>query len=369
MSKKNRTKQNIKPIQGRQLPNDVQPECIRTIKVYDWVILTNRDRNKVPIPEDCFAEIEACRAAGSIVSAECELVEDSTSCNVISSQDANIEGIPSAQIVTLGFHAQIQVTFFCDDDELCSFTVPVSFVDDVILCYPDGTEINCDIFDVQCNVVMDYMFGNMVMLDVIMCKDVQVEAEVKLEVEAKFCGPRRPIPVPDVPIECPFPTFPQQCPEFFPPENCECQGGASLFNSEETIFVNASGTLSPVTGNLTLNTTICDQCTLAGSTLTASFVDFPQVDPSPEDIIDQSFSFIATQFDYPTCDDDTLTVTGVGTFTLAGQLPQNANFTLILDDSDESVELTITAQGGGTLAVIDVDEADVTVRNCVRFDD
>ncbi|MCM3677334.1 FG-GAP-like repeat-containing protein [Peribacillus simplex] len=193
-------------------------ECILVQKVYDWVVLTNRDRNKVPIPAECFAQIENCRDGGNTVTATCTEVVGSRLCDVIGSRPANIPDIPGAQIVTLTFHVHIRAQFFCDGALLpgCNFVVPVSFMDDVILCFPEGTEINCNIFDVQCSVVLNQMLGNMVVLDVIMCKDVQVEAEVKLEVEAKFCGPRPIIPVQEEGFVCPIPTFPQQCPTFFP---------------------------------------------------------------------------------------------------------------------------------------------------------
>ncbi|GAA3324609.1 hypothetical protein GCM10020331_053190 [Ectobacillus funiculus] len=56
----------IKPIQGRQTPNLIGPECIEVTKVYDWVVLTNRDRNKVELTPEVTAFIQNCaHTAGS----------------------------------------------------------------------------------------------------------------------------------------------------------------------------------------------------------------------------------------------------------------------------------------------------------------
>lgn len=358
MRKNKRIKQNIQSIQGRQISNNVQPECIRTIKVYDWVILTNRDQNKVPIPQDCFEEIEACRHAGSAVTAECDVVPGTSSCNVLSSRPVDIGEPPlaGARIVTLAFHVHIQVTFFCNGEEICNFIVPVSFIDDVLLCHPDGTEVVCDIFDIQCNVIVDAMLGNMVMIDIIMCKDIQVEAEVKLEVEAKFCGPRDAIAIPDLPLQCPFPTFPEQCPTMFPVENCECQGSASIDDTTTVLF---NGTQA--TGNLTLETVICNQCSLAGSHLFARFEE----DLSPTPAVNQNFTFVATQFNMPECDPnfDILTVTGVGTYTQSGQQPQNASFTLVLNENTNQVTLTIVT--AGTTVTINETADEINVQQCL----
>jgi hypothetical protein len=362
-----RMNKEIKSIQGSQRPNPIGPECIRVNKVYDWVVVSNRDKNKVPIPADVFDAIEACRHNGDLVTATCTEVPNSRRCDVLSAVPANI-GITSAKIVTLAQHVHIRITFFCNGTQIGQFDVPVSFMEDVILCFPDGTTINCTIFDVKCTVVLNEMLGNMVILDVVVCKDVQVEAEVKLEVEAKFCGPRQAIPIEEIAPQCErFPLFPEQCPEFFPAENCLCQGSASLFNQSRSILVTSGRGLTSVTGNLTLNTTICDNCTLSASDLTVQFLDIPGGDTN----VDQSFTFVATQFNQPTCTTipDTLTVTGVGTFTLAGQQAVDASFTLILNATVDTVTLIIREQTGVDTLVLasDIPVANTTVGECHRF--
>ncbi|WHY95317.1 hypothetical protein [Peribacillus simplex] len=372
-------KRNVKSIQGRQVvPNPIGPECIRVTKVYDWVVLTNRDRNKVQIPEECFAAIEDARHDGNTITATCSEVVGTRSCDFIGSTPANIPSVPGAQIVSLAFHVHIRVQFFCNGDPIpgCNFVVPVSFMDEVILCFPEGTEINCNIFDVQCTVVLNQMLGDMVVLDVTMCKDVQVEAEVKLEVEAKFCGPRPVIPIEEDGFICPTPRFPQQCPTFFPTLNCDCQGSAD-FTGEATISVTEGGIGGLTTGQLDLTALVCDQCTLSGSRIQVTFLDTLGPTPigTPDDDIDQSFTFTASDFNQPVCDlaTGTLTVTGTGTITPAGGLPENAGFTLILTDLDPAGDTaTLTINGSSTIVMISLTEGanpglEVEVGDCERF--
>lgn len=372
-------KRNVKSIQGRQVvPNPIGPECIRVTKVYDWVVLTNRDRNKVQIPEECFAAIEDARHDGNTITATCSEVVGTRSCDFIGAIPANIPSVPGAQIVSLAFHVHIRVQFFCNGEPLpgCNFVVPVSFMDEVILCFPEGTEINCNIFDVQCTVVLNQMLGDMVVLDVTMCKDVQVEAEVKLEVEAKFCGPRPVIPIEEDGFICPTPRFPQQCPTFFPTLNCDCQGSAD-FTGEATISVVEGGIGGLTTGQLDLTALVCDQCTLSGSRIQVTFLDTLGPTPigTPDADIDQSFTFTATDFNQPVCDlaAGTLTVTGTGTITPAGGLPENAGFSLALTDSDPSGDTaTLTITGSSTVVMIILTEGanpglEVEVEDCDRF--
>ncbi|MCM3166832.1 hypothetical protein [Peribacillus frigoritolerans] len=372
-------KRNVKSIQGRQVvPNPIGPECIRVTKVYDWVVLTNRDRNKVQIPEECFAAIEDARHDGNTITATCSEVVGTRSCDFIGAIPANIPTVPGAQIVSLAFHVHIRVQFFCNGDPIpgCNFVVPVSFMDEVILCFPEGTEINCNIFDVQCTVVLNQMLGDMVVLDVTMCKDVQVEAEVKLEVEAKFCGPRPVIPIEEDGFICPTPRFPQQCPTFFPTLNCDCQGSAD-FTGEATISVTEGRIGGLTTGQLDLTALVCDQCTLSGSRIQVTFLDTLGPTPigTPDADIDQSFTFTASDFNQPECDlaRGTLRVTGTGTITPAGGLPENAGFTLILTDFDPLGDTaTLTINGSSTVVMISLTDGanpglEVEVGDCERF--
>lgn len=354
-------KKDIKSIQGQQVsPNPIGPECIRVTKIYDWVALTNRDRTNVTIPAECFTQIEACRAEGNTITATCSEVLNSRNCDLIGAQPTDI-GVPGAQIVTLAFHVQVRVQFFCNGVALpgCNFVAPVSFVEDVILCFPEGTDINCQIYDVQCNVLLNQMLGNLVVLDVVICPSIRVEAEVALEVEARFCGPREVIPIPEQEVNCPYPSYPPQCPTFFPPLGTEVQGAAEytgpvtisyIEGAEPTGGIAARAVLpSTPTGEIDFTALIGDQCHLSGSSIQVNFIDTPGPGPvgTPDDDRDQSFTFTASEFNQPTLvGTNGLTVTGTGTFRPSGGVTENATFTLAMTDADpngDRATLTITS--------------------------
>lgn len=356
-------KKNVKSIQGQQVaPNPIGPECIRVTKIYDWVVLTNRDRTNVSIPKECAAQIEACREEGNTVTATCSEVLNSRSCDLIGAVPADIGGVPGAQIVTLAFHVNIRIQFFCNGIALpgCNFVAPVTFIEDVVLCFPEGTEINCQIFDVRCNVLLNRLAGNMVVLDVVICPTIRVEAEVALEVNARFCGPRQVIPVPPSPeIDCEFPSFPPQCPTFFPPLATVVQGAAE-FNGIATISYTEGGAITALaalatpTGQLSYTALIGDECNLADSRLQVNFIDTPAPTPigTPDDDRDQSFTFTGTEFSQPTLiGTNGLTVTGSGVFTPSGGVPENATFTLAMTDIDPTGDTTTLTITGATTTV------------------
>jgi hypothetical protein len=96
----------------------------------------------------------------------------------------------------------------------CSKALPFATVQTFLLCAPEGTELDCHVtfFECDSNLIATDEFSQ---LDVTLtlCLDIQMEADVKLEVEARICRPREEI------IEgliCPPKQFPEQCPEIFP---------------------------------------------------------------------------------------------------------------------------------------------------------
>ncbi|MBN6185557.1 hypothetical protein JQN58_00980 [Aneurinibacillus sp. BA2021] len=90
------------------------------------------------------------------------------------------------------------------------------------LCAPRGTRLSVHITDFQCDA---HLFCGPILgattpaadtfrqldVNITMCQDVQMEAIVKLEIDANFCMPR-----PEIPFECPPFSVPQQCMDIFP---------------------------------------------------------------------------------------------------------------------------------------------------------
>ncbi|PTX60330.1 hypothetical protein C8P63_10995 [Melghirimyces profundicolus] len=383
----------LRPIRGAQepplIPNDVQPECICVPKVYDWVQDVNRVTKTVPLPDGtdsppgCRELVEEAIAGGQVVTAECSAPDvpplfpltcapeppqpGQPTCRVVSIQRTTIpvngQQVPVA-IVRMQFNFVVNVTIFADGTQLCNFDVPISVPGEVVLCLPeplDETNINCRITAIQCNVVQ--VFDGAVELDLIVCKDIQVEAEVKLEVLAKFCKPRQPIPVPPPVFECPTIELPPQCPELFPQVNCDCQ--AELDTTVEGAALTVNGVAA--TGTLTADAIICNQCMPEETRIEVTFTDDT---PTP---VNESFTFRATSFDNEICVTNavnSLTLTGTGTVTDSSGNTINGSYTLVLV-SNATCTFALAFTGPGftiaTPVAIDIPCEDLTIRDCANF--
>ncbi|KQL45207.1 hypothetical protein AN963_20630 [Brevibacillus choshinensis] len=331
------------------IPNNLQEECIRVQKVYDWVVAANRDRNKVPIPDDCRPLVDAAIRAGQNITIQCvETIVPPTfplipkpqptqsldfSCTIIGIRRENI--IVNGNVVRVGivrflFGATLLIRVFANGTLLCEFPATIQFDDEIVLCLPeplDESNILCRITAVECNPIGNVFLGGMVELEVIICKEIQVEAEVKLEVLAKFCRPSPIIPVPPLTPSfiCPPIIFPPQCPDLFPRRNCDCQGTANALLTNSTVFFDGVAE----TGTEQLLADICPSCDPGSSTFSYTFVDTVPTTPTPtltdEILGDFSFVFTPVQISSPTCTalpggglQLVITATGIRTFTLTG---------------------------------------------------
>jgi hypothetical protein len=304
-------------------PNDLAPECIRVDKVYDWVFFANKYENKNFIPD------EACRAAVSAALAAGQRVEVQTA--PVDPADVSVSGTiienGNPGRVLIVWTVPVEVTILIDGVAECSFTVRTQFTDEIALCVPTGiTNANLNIRATQViasstgGVLMGPdPFGPMIPLRVVLCKDVQVEYPVKLEVLAKFCFPRpNNVPLPKERLECDLSLleFPRQCPGLFPVDNCECQATALARNEDTDATFGTGGDAEIVTGLSTLRAEICQECSLADSTWSYSFTD-TEVGPTPAPTAtgfqpDFSFSFNPSSIDRVTCGEDALTAVGEG---------------------------------------------------------
>ncbi|MBH9965400.1 hypothetical protein ACKA06_03850 [Rossellomorea oryzaecorticis] len=323
-----------KQIRGSQTPtpsaspipldtNDLAPECIRVDKVYDWVFFANKYENKNFIPDEaCRAAVSAALAAGQRVEVQTAPVDPSD----VSVTGTIIEnGNPGRVLIV--WTVPVEVTILIDGVAECSFTVRTQFTDEIALCVPTGiTNDNLNIRATQViasstgGVLMGPdPFGPMIPLRVVLCKDVQVEYPVKLEVLAKFCFPRpNNIPLPQEKLQCDLSLleFPRQCPGLFPVDNCECQATALARNEDTDATFGTGGDADVVTGLSTLRAEICQECSLADSTWSYSFTD-TEVGPTPAPTAtgfqpDFSFSFNPSSIDRVTCGEDALTAVGEG---------------------------------------------------------
>jgi len=408
---------NIKPIQGYQvvptvtpspaptpIPNNLQEECIRVQKVYDWVVAANRERNKVPVPADCLEAVNAAIQAGQNITIQCAApvtpptfpiiptpqptgtLAPDFDCSVVSirRETINVNGVPvRVGIVRFLFSATVFITILADGTVICpAFPATIQFDEEFVLCLPeplDENNILCRITDIECVPNQTVLLGGMVELEVTICKEIQVEAEVKLEVLAKFCQPRPIIPVPTPsPFRCPPIVFPPQCPPLFPLANCDCQGTANILNSNVSVFFN--GLVD--NGTEVLFADICPTCNPGGSTLSYTFFDTLPSPTSPDDTPgNQSFEFTATSVDSPICTalpdggiQLFVTATGVRRFTETGtEETLFAELTLeeVANDlAPDRFRLRLLTAGGQQVfdtGIRPVDDRFIRVQDCITF--
>ncbi|RAK15349.1 hypothetical protein B0I26_12241 [Anoxybacillus vitaminiphilus] len=226
--------------------------CIKTRKVYDWVtrqvdvpLKSFSDRDLESIfpdskchrhdkkvcefftshgfnPEDftirCFLTDEDGHRIDPVVD------NDALICQEIIQPDGRQPvriTLPSGEKVTLQKvkalvkgHVVVQI-LDANGHVVCeSKAIPFATAQTFILCAPEGTMLDCHISFFECDASL-VCTDNFSQLDVsiTLCLEVQMEADVKIEVEARFCKPREEILEATL---CPTDKFPPQCPEVFP---------------------------------------------------------------------------------------------------------------------------------------------------------
>lgn len=226
--------------------------CIKTRKVYDWVT------RKVDVPLRSFSngELEAIFPSSKCPRNHESICDFFTSSGMnpqdftircfLSDEDGNridpvvdndalicqeiiqpngrqpvTVTLPSGDQVTLQKvkvlvkgHVVVQILnanghVVCESD-----AIPFATAQTFILCAPEGTTLDCHISFFECDASL-ICTNNFSQLDVsiTLCLEVQMEADVKIEVEARFCKPREEILEATL---CPTDKFPPQCPEVFP---------------------------------------------------------------------------------------------------------------------------------------------------------
>jgi uncharacterized repeat protein (TIGR01451 family) len=148
-----------------------QSECIRVDKVYDWVVFANRDRNKVPIPDDCRPLVDKAIRAGKDINIQCvepivpppfplipkpqPTISPEFSCRVIGIRRETITvggAVVRVGVVRFLFGATVLLRIFADNTFLCEFPATIQFDDEVVLCLPeplDESNILCRITAIE----------------------------------------------------------------------------------------------------------------------------------------------------------------------------------------------------------------------------
>lgn len=206
-------------------------ECIRVPKVYDWVTLNVDEVKNVTIPDADLATIQAAIDAGDelsvVVTIDPEADIDVNVFNVVR-KIVNINGVDTsigcAQILkTVTMHISVFTSQLpsapVPRSLLLSFDTTLQFFERAGVCFPDeftADNIIAHVRSAEAFALTSFPVDGQFIVQILICQDLQVETEVKLEVLGRFCTPR------DNSIDCSSSqacnqvTFPQQCPNLYP---------------------------------------------------------------------------------------------------------------------------------------------------------
>lgn len=373
--------------------NSLQDECIRVPKVYDWVTdqltvskTVRFDRDQLEAIEEAMEDPSrrplriVCKTPTTpplfpLNQSDPRLIEDrGFFCEQVGEKQ-NVT-VPvggefvDAQLVDLLFNADVQILVLDRHGEtVTDLDVDAAAMESFVLCFPDGTDLLCRVSKIFCRISTGTLLLNNACpesfkLEVTFCVDVQVEAEVKLEVLAKFCSPREnSIIAPENVNQCPPIEFPSQCPAIFPPKDCDCEAMGEASGN--------TGSDATEQGEAGINVHICPNCSLIDSEFEFTFDDRERTDGL------KNINFTATRFDPETlvckkCDGGLkLIVSGEGRTSEGRKLDFNL---AILDTPDgDQFQVQLIKERKGKVVfdtgIVDVTEGSLSVEDCVNFDD
>ncbi|MFW0779053.1 carboxypeptidase regulatory-like domain-containing protein [Rossellomorea marisflavi] len=164
---------------------ELNAECINVSKVYDWVFAPFRESQKVMIPPDCRGIVEDALALGEDVTISCST--GATTCRVIGYENG------SPGVVNVRIEIPVSLTLETEDGGSCAIDYRAYLDRSLAVCIPDGLNagnIDCSLLEVKCmadgGVLTDQFFE----INLLACLQIEVHANVTLEVLAEFCFPR-----------------------------------------------------------------------------------------------------------------------------------------------------------------------------------
>ncbi|WP_087972259.1 hypothetical protein [Oceanobacillus rekensis] len=216
-------------MQTGNLPGGQELLCINTEKVYDWVIndaTFDLTLNGLELPDN--------PATGDPL--DCDDIDiDTVTCTVEPIASTILDRVDRDFVIDdsqvtlqlVNIRKTFEVTIFVD--LVGGGTVEVATreftrCEQVILCAPEGTDVNVTFTEVDCFVCTAACDSTTtpgeldVSVNVRLCQSIQSVFDVTLEVIADFCQPRDVLQIPP----CPVPTIPPQCPVVFPSNRDNC---------------------------------------------------------------------------------------------------------------------------------------------------
>ena len=205
--------------------------CIRTNKVFDWVTrqadvpvmvfttnpfteTTGHGVCSVPTPEvNCYLS-DVHGNPVTLADIDCREIPQpgGTRENVVVTVGGVAVTLQKVKVAKQGF-VTVQVIDPRTRVILGQTIQPWHVAEKFFLCAPPGTTLNCHVTDFECDalLVCNGTEFSELKISISMCQDIQMEAEIKLEITATLCAPRA-----EIPFTCPPRTFPTQCPDVFP---------------------------------------------------------------------------------------------------------------------------------------------------------
>ena len=168
----------------------------------------SRESQKVMIPPDCRGIVEDALALGEDVTISCST--GAASCRVIGYEN----GRPG--VVNVRIEIPVTLTLEVEEGGSCVIEYRAYLDRSLAVCIPDGLNagnIDCSLLEVKCMVDGGVLTDQFFEIELLACLQVEVHANVTLEVLAEFCFPRgNPEFVDqDANSSCDFPEWPFNC--------------------------------------------------------------------------------------------------------------------------------------------------------------
>lgn len=123
--------------------------CINVESVYDWVKDVEGIHRYLSVPLDCNQAILNCLNEGQMSRITCERIADSLNYTIIE-KPKPVPEIEGASKVKVKFAFQIEIRYYCDNQFICTFETPVTFIKDMVLYFPPGAAIRANIQSIEC---------------------------------------------------------------------------------------------------------------------------------------------------------------------------------------------------------------------------
>jgi len=202
-------------------------ECINVQKVYDWVMINADEIKTIPIPQVNLDLINTALGIGAQLQVTGAITLPGgivTSIVSIIRRLVEINGVEvevgCAQILkTVTFTITVTDISTAIPTIITTFPATTQLIERAGICFPQPFTADNVAIHVRSAMTLslsDVPIDGNFMFEVVVCQDLQVETQVKLEVLARFCEPRNNTIVCGTGIICEPPTFPPQCPQIFP---------------------------------------------------------------------------------------------------------------------------------------------------------